>query len=104
MKKSIIVRTEKHYEIDIVDSALTQEFINEFEKYMWQLEGYTLEEKRNDLFAHAARQLAQGEEYFIEGIGKTASLRTLPFKQKQGEKIDVVWVDTYEDVETEVAG
>jgi hypothetical protein len=104
VKKSVIVHTEKHYEIDIADSVLTQEFIDGFEKYMWELGGFTLEQKHNDLFAYAARMLAQGEEYFIEGIGKIASVHTVKFKQDRGDKIDVVWNDTCEGVETEVAG
>jgi hypothetical protein len=104
VKKSVIVRTEKHYEIDIADSVLTQEFINEFESYMFALDGDTLEEKQNNLFEFAARQLAQGEEYFIEGLGKIASVNTVKFKQDRGDKIDVVWKETYDGVETEVVG
>jgi hypothetical protein len=102
MKKSIIVRTEKHYEIDIADRVLTQEFVDEFESYMFELDGCNLEEKQIALFEFAARQLAQGEEYFIEGLGKIASVRTVKFKQVPGEVISVVWNDTYENVETEV--
>jgi hypothetical protein len=104
MKKTVRVTTEKEYEIEIHEEILKQSFINEFESYMFELEGTNLEQKQNDLFAFAARQLAQGEESFIEGIGKIASVRTAKFKQDQGDVIPLVWNDTYEDVETEVVG
>jgi hypothetical protein len=104
MKKTVCVTIEKEYEIELGDSVLTQEFINEFESYMFELDGDTLEEKQGSLFEFAARQLAIGEEYFIEGIGNIASVRTVDFKRKQGDKIVVVWDDKYENIEAEVVG
>jgi hypothetical protein len=103
MKKTVRVAIEKEYEVELADRVLTQEFVDEFESYMFELDGGNLEEKQIALFEFAARQLAQGEEYFIEGLGKISSVRTVKFKQVPGEVMPVVWNDTYENVETEVS-
>lgn len=102
MIKTVRVMIEKEYEISLSPELLTQEFVTEFESYMFDLEGDTLEDKQNKLFEFAARQLAQGEEQFIEGLGPVASVRTIRFKQDGGKKINVVWDDTVDDMEAEV--
>lgn len=100
--KTITVKIEKQYNITLAPDVCTQEFVNEFESYMWELEGDTLEEKLVELHAYAARMIAQYDLDFIEGLGPCASVRTASLHEKQGKKINVVWEDTYEDVETEV--
>jgi hypothetical protein len=102
VKHKVSVTIEKEYDIEIDDNILTHEFVKEFESYMFELDGTDFEEKVGNLFEYAARQLAHGEEHFVEGIGQIASVRTVSFKRKEGEKIAVVWNDTYESTDTEI--
>jgi hypothetical protein len=102
MKKIVRVVIEKEYEIELKDFLLTQESVSAFEEGFWELDGDSLDEKIGDLFKVAAHQLAIGEERFIEGLGPCASVRTVEYKEKSGERVNVVWNDTYEDIETEV--
>ena len=101
MKKTVRVTIEKEFEIELKDEVLTPEFIKEFESYMWELDG-TLERQQKELFEYAARQIALYDLDFIEGLGKTASIMTAPYHEKQGKVVNVVWKGIYDDVETEV--
>jgi hypothetical protein len=102
MKKTVKVVIEKEYEIELRPDILTQEFVNEFESYMWELEGETLDEKLNNLCAYVARQLAQYDLDFVEGVGSVASNFSVKLKEAAGQKIAVVYEEVYDDVETEV--
>lgn len=102
MKKTARVQITKEYEIELKDSILTPEYIKEFESYMFELEGDTLEEKYAELFKFAAQQIAEYDTDFVEGLGKTASVRTAPFHEKEGKTVYVVWDDKWSDVETEI--
>lgn len=104
MIKTVSVRATKEYEINLGEKVLSQDFITEFESYMWELDGDTLQEKQNKLYEFAAQQIARGEEEFIEGLGHIASVRTVKFKQKDGNQINVVWNDTVDEIETEIVG
>ena len=104
MKHTVCVTIEKEYDIEIDDKVLTPEFVKEFESYMFELDGDDFEEKVGSLFEFAARQLTHGEEHFIEGLGHTASVRTVKFKQEEGKNVTVVWEDKFESTETEVTG
>jgi hypothetical protein len=104
MKKNVHVVIEKEYEIELKDNLLTQESVKEFESYMFELDGDTLEEKQNNLFAYAARQIAEYDTDFVEGLGKAASVRTAPFYEKEGKVVHVVWDDKWSEVETEIVG
>jgi hypothetical protein len=102
MKKTVRVTKEFEYEIDIDDSLFTPQFVKDFQESFWELDGYCLESKYKDLFKVAAGQLANGEEYFIEGLGACASIRTAEYKRRDGMTINVVWKDIYEDMEVEL--
>jgi hypothetical protein len=102
MKKILRVQIEKEYDIDIDDSILTPEFVKEFESYMFELDGITLEQKYADLFKFAARQLAQGEDSFIEGLGAISNVFSVDYKRKNGRVVNVVWKETEEWTDVEV--
>lgn len=102
MKKIVTVKIEKQYEIELRPEICTQEFVSEFESYMWELEGETLEEKLKDLSAYIARQIAQYDFDFVEGVGSVSSNFSLKFKEDAGQKIAAVYQEVYDDVETEV--
>lgn len=70
MKKTVLVTIEKEIEIELAPEVLTQEFLTEFESYMFQLRGDDLEERQESLFKYAAKQIAEYEGCFIEGLGK----------------------------------
>lgn len=100
--KTVTVKIEKQYRITLAPEVCTQEFVSEFESYMWELEGETLEEKLAELHAYAARQVAEYSVDFVEGIGPCASNFTASFLERSGKKINVVWEAIYDDVESEV--
>lgn len=102
MKKTVKVVIEKEYEISISDALLTPEAIEQFESYMFELYGYSLECKQDSLFEYAAQQIAEYEVDFVEGLGHTCSVRTAPFHERGGKIISVIWDDKYYDIETEI--
>jgi hypothetical protein len=104
VKKTIRVVIEKEYEIELKDNILTQENIKEFESYMWELDGDTLEAKQEELFKFAARQIAEYDVDFVEGLGNVCKASMVGYYERNGAVMNVVWNDTYEDVETEVVG
>lgn len=102
MKRTVRVVIEKEYEVELKSELLTQAFADEFESYMFTLDGDTLKEKQEHLCKFAAAQLAQYDNDFIEGIGQVASVLVAPYHEKDGHRVNVVWKDNYEDVETEI--
>lgn len=102
MKKTVAVKIEKQYEIELRPEVCTQEFVSEFESYMWELDGDTLEEKLNNLSAYVGRQIAQYDMDFVEGVGSVSSKFSLKLKEDAGHKIAAVYQEVYDDVETEV--
>ena len=64
MKKIVLVTIEKELEIDIPDEMLTPEHVEAFSKTMWEIEG------PDELFGHAARQIAYYGAHFVEGLGQ----------------------------------
>lgn len=64
MKKTVRVTIEKELEIDIPDEMLTPEHVAAFSQTMWEING------PDELFGHAARQIAYYGAHFVEGIGK----------------------------------
>lgn len=67
MKKTIVVTITKELEIEITDDMFSEESLKEFS------EGIFPVTTPYGIFEHAARQLAQYGEHFIEGIGMCAS-------------------------------
>lgn len=94
MKKTIRVTIEKEYEIELAPEVLTQEFVDEFESYMFELDGNDLEEKQESLFKFAATQ-AQYNPTFIEGLGKAENCFG-------GRQANVIYKQTEEWIDTEV--
>lgn len=78
MKKTVRVTITKEIEIDISDEMLTDDALEEFSSYMFQVDSV------EELFEHAGQYIARFDESFVEGIGK------------------VSYTEIYEDVETEV--
>lgn len=64
MKKTVRVTIEKELEIDIPDELLTPEHVAAFSQSMWEIEG------PDELFGHAARQIAYYGAHFVEGLGQ----------------------------------
>lgn len=102
MKKTVKVVKEFEYEIEIIENLLTQQFVDEFEKSFWELDGEDFEDKISNLFEVAAYQLANGESSFIEGLGDCSSKQMLQYRTAQGKKYNVVYDNKYEETETEV--
>ena len=102
MKRTVRVVKEFEYEIEIDDSILNQDFVDEFESCFWKIDGYTLQDKLGKLFELAASQLANGEKNFIEGIGGCGSAITAQHRRNSGQDVVVVWDCTYDDIETEI--
>lgn len=70
MKRTVKVTIEKEYEIELDASLLTDEYVKEFESYMYKLEGNSFDEKIDSLHRYAAESLAQwGDNAHIEGVG-----------------------------------
>lgn len=70
MKRIVKVTIEKEYEIELDPSLLTEEYVKEFEAYMFKLDGDTHEEKLNSLHQYAAEDIARwGEDRHIEAMG-----------------------------------
>lgn len=82
MKRIVKVTIEKEYEISIPESSLTHDEIEAFEQSFWELDADDYEGKVNKLFEAAAYQLANGEEYFVEGIGPCSSVFTANLRDK----------------------
>lgn len=94
MKKTVRVTIEKEYEIELAPEVLTQEFIDEFQSYMFKLSGEDLEDKQDSLFQFAAKQIAQ-DCLFVEGVGKAENyLYNIPS--------NVVYKETEEWIDSEV--
>lgn len=102
MKRTVQVTKTFEYEIDIVDSLLNEEFVNDFERSFWHLEGDSVKQKIEALFEVVAYQLANGEEYFIEGIGRCGNVATKEYWEKNGEDVVTTYRENYQDTETEL--
>lgn len=102
MKRTIQATKTFEYEIDIDDNLLNQEFVDDFELSFWQLNGDNLAEKLDNLFEVVAHQLANGEEYFIEGVGRCGNVVTKSYWEKNGEDVVTTYRETYQDTETEL--
>lgn len=74
MQKTIRTTVEKEFDIQLAPELLTQEYIDNFESYMFELKGDDLEEKQDSLFQYAARMIAEHGVDFIEGLGKVEKL------------------------------
>jgi len=94
MKKTVRVTIEKEYEIELTPEVLTQEFIDEFESYMFELSGEDLEEKQESLFKFAATQAGYNPS-FIEGLGKAEN-------ELYGRPANVVYKQIEEWIDMEV--
>lgn len=102
MKRTVNVTKTFEYEIDIDDKLLNEEFVNDFERSFWQLDGNSVPEKLENLFEVVAYQLANGEEYFIEGVGRCGNVVTKPYWEKNGEDVVTTYRENYQDTETEM--
>lgn len=102
MKRTVQATKTFEYEIDIDDKLLNEEFVNDFERSMWKLRGTSLEDKIDELFKVVACQLAAGEEYSIEGIGRCGNMVTKEYWEKNGEDVVATYRENYQDTETEV--
>ena len=78
MKKTVCVTITKEIEIDIPDEMLTDDALEEFSSYMFQVDSV------EELFEHAGQYIARVDRDYVEGIGQ------------------VVYTELFEDVETEV--
>lgn len=78
MKKTVRVTITKEIEIDIPDEMLTDDALEEFSSYMFQVDSV------EEFFEHAGQYIARFDESFVEGIGQ------------------VRYTELFEDVETEV--
>ena len=78
MKKTVCVTITKEIEIDIPDELLTDDALEEFSSYMFQVASV------EELFEHSGQYIARFDKSFVEGIGK------------------VSYTELFEDVETEV--
>ena len=78
MKKTVRVTITKEIEIDISDEMLTDDALEEFSSYMFQVDSV------EELFEHAGQYIARFDESFVEGIGQ------------------VSYTELFEDIETEV--
>ncbi len=103
MTKNVTVRIEKQYSVTIDAEYLTQEFISEFESYMFELDGDTLDEKIDSLHAYAAQQIAEYGAEFVEGIGEVASVMSAQYRRAAGQKIVIEYSEGWSDVEVEVS-
>lgn len=77
MKRVIQVVITKELEIEIPDELLTKEEIEMFNDTMWNIDG------PDDLFAYAAKTIAQYDDGRVEGLGCVA------------------YTENYSDIETE---
>jgi hypothetical protein len=102
MKKTVRVTIEKEFEIEIEDKLLNEEFVNGFEKSFWELDGNSVSEKIESLFGVAARQIAYGEDSFVEGIGACAGAFSVSYLRQAGRDISVVYDEVYDETETEI--
>ena len=104
MKRTVRVVKEFEYNIELDDSILTQEFVNDFERGFWELEADSLEGKLEKLFEVAAYQIANGEENFVEGLGYcTSKGMSSYYKETYPEKkFSVVYDENYSETETEM--
>ena len=92
MKKTVRITIEKEFEIDIVDTLLTEEAMKEFSSYMWEVT------EPSELFEYVARSCFDEQSTHIEGLGKV-----VPKYMKQfNEKAVITFNNTYEDIETEI--
>jgi hypothetical protein len=95
MKKTVRVTIEKEIEIDIPDEFLTEEFISEFESYMFELDD---EDKRDGIFKHVAYCSANDMAH-AEGVGY---LRSKWEQQHNPDEAMIVVHNTVDDTETEI--
>ena len=102
MKRTVQATKTFEYEIDIDDKILNEEFVQDFERSFWELEGDTLDDMLNNLFEVVAYQLANGEEYFIEGVGRCGNVVTKEYWGKNGEDVVTTYRENYQDTETEM--
>lgn len=63
MKKILEVVTRKTIEIDIADVLLTPAHLEEFSEEMWPVDS------AEEIFAHAAQQIARHESHKVLGLG-----------------------------------
>ena len=93
MKKTIQVTVIKTIEVEIDDSLLTKESLENFSEYMWPIS------EPIELFEYAASHIARFDEAFVEGVDNPRSPewnKRMPEKQTR-----LVYRDINEDVECE---
>ena len=71
MKKTVRVTVEKEFEIEIPDEMLAPESVETFSRTIFSIDG------PDDLFKHAARQIAEYGDHFVEGIGPSITFREM---------------------------
>jgi hypothetical protein len=96
MKRTVRVTIEKEFDIDIPDHLLSDENIQSFEDFMWEIED---EDKREGLFKYAARCAAYDWD-FVEGLGYIGEAYMREF-MKNPESYIVV-SEKYDDCEEEI--
>jgi hypothetical protein len=96
MKRTVRVTIEKEFDIDIPDHLLSDENIQGFEDFMWEIEE---EDKREGLFKYAARCKAYDWD-FAEGLGYIGEAHMRVF-MKSPESYIVV-SEKYDDCDEEI--
>lgn len=74
MRRTIEVTITKTIEIELTERHLTEEWLDLIRNGLWDVEDH------DELYLYAARQVAEDEDFEIEGIGKpsTNPLSELP--------------------------
>ncbi len=76
----VVTRTDE-YTIKIDDELYNQEWMDEFGKYMWKLEG--IEDIARAIAWH---QMKNGDDRFLEGFGNITRDGSLPFSMSDFDK------------------
>lgn len=96
MKKTYKVIIEKTVEVDIPDEYLTAQYVEDFERHMFPVE------TTEDIVKYTAEQVAMfGDDQFIDGVGRCATLNMAKYYVAQGEDIVAVVKVIEEDWWTE---
>lgn len=98
MKKTITVVITKTVDVEIKDECLTDEFLDEFENLIYNLDNKT--NRIDSLFEHVGRHIAMYDDInFLEGIGKAAG-RYAPTSDKDQAMVN--YSSFLYDIESEI--
>lgn len=100
MKAKVIVATTKTVEADINNDCLTEEFMDEFEIFMFPLNEKAT--RIESMVAYVCSQIAEHDGVFIEGIGRPVHTHIYNKGREDHKDTKIVYSISFDGIAAEI--